>query len=609
MELHIIDISIIVVYLAFTILIGILISKRASKDIDSYFLGGKTIPWYILGVSNASGMFDITGTMWLVYLCFVYGLKSVFIPWLWPVFNQIFLMVYLSIWLRRSNVMTGAEWIKTRFGQGTGAKLSHIIIVIYALVSVVGFLAYGFKGIGKFSATFLPWDLSPNMYALIFMSITTIYVVKGGMFSVVLTEVIQFVIMTIASIAIGIIAVNIVSPEALDAVVPAGWKNLFFGWKLNLDWTGLIDSVNAKITQDGYSLFTIFFMMMLFKGILISMAGPAPNYDMQRILATRKPSDAAKMSGFVTIVLFFPRYMMIAGLTVLALVFFSPELNAMGADIDFEMILPYAIKNFVPVGLMGVLLAGLLAAFMSTFAATVNAAPAYIVNDIYKRFIRPDADKKTYVRMSYIFSFLVVVIGIAFGFAAESINTVTLWIVSALWGGYTASNLLKWHWWRFNGYGYFWGMVLGIMASMVFPLVLPNVLPLYMFPFILLLSSAGCIIGSLTTAPDEERVLKEFYTRVRPWGFWDPIYKLVIQDDPNFKKNTDFRRDMFNIVVGIIWQTSLIAIPIYIVIQEQVPMLTGILILVITSLILKKTWYDRLKYADQHDILFNDKKL
>jgi len=311
MELHVIDISIIVFYLAFTILVGFLISKRASKDIDSYFLGGKTIPWYILGVSNASGMFDITGTMWLVYLCFVYGLKSVFIPWLWPVFNQIFLMVYLSIWLRRSNVMTGAEWIKTRFGQGTGAKLSHIIIVIYALVSVVGFLAYGFKGIGKFSATFLPWDLSPDMYALIFMSITTIYVIKGGMFSVVLTEIIQFIIMTIASIAIGIIAINMVSPEALDTVVPVGWKNLFFGWNLNLDWTGLIDSVNTKIAQDGYSLFTIFFMMMLFKGILISMAGPAPNYDMQRILATRKPSEAAKMSSFVTVVLFFPRYMMI----------------------------------------------------------------------------------------------------------------------------------------------------------------------------------------------------------------------------------------------------------------------------------------------------------
>ena len=104
--------------------------------------------------------------------------------------------------------MTGAEWLKTRFGVGKGAKLSHIIIVIFALVSVIGFLAYGFKGIGKFSAQFLPWELSANTYALIFMSITTLYIIKGGMYSVVLTELIQFVIMTIASIAIGIIAIH-----------------------------------------------------------------------------------------------------------------------------------------------------------------------------------------------------------------------------------------------------------------------------------------------------------------------------------------------------------------------------------------------------------------
>ena len=129
---------------------------------QAYFLGGNKMPWYVLGISNASGMFDISGTMLLVYWMFIYGLKSVWIPWLWPTFNQIFLMVYLSAWLRRSKVMTGAEWIKTRFGTGRGAQLSHLIVVIYAFVSIIGFFSYGFKGIGKFAATFLPWHLSPN---------------------------------------------------------------------------------------------------------------------------------------------------------------------------------------------------------------------------------------------------------------------------------------------------------------------------------------------------------------------------------------------------------------------------------------------------------------
>src|SRR5688572_5661740 len=107
----------------------------------SVYLGGKTLPWYMLGLSNASGMFDISGTMWMVTLLFVYGLKSIWIPWLWPVFNQIFLMIFLSLWLRRSNVLTGAEWIRTRFGDDLGGNLSHMVVVLFALIGVLGFLA------------------------------------------------------------------------------------------------------------------------------------------------------------------------------------------------------------------------------------------------------------------------------------------------------------------------------------------------------------------------------------------------------------------------------------------------------------------------------------
>ena len=106
---------------------------------------------------------------------------------------------------------------------------------------------------------------------------------------------------------------------------------------------------------------------------------------------------------------------------------------------------------------------------MSNFAATVNAAPPYFVNDIYKRYIRPDAPPRTYVRLSYLSSFAVVVIGVLIGWNVTSVNSVVVWIVSGLWGGYTASNVLKWYWWRFNGYGYFWGMVAGIASALALP--------------------------------------------------------------------------------------------------------------------------------------------
>jgi Na+/proline symporter len=353
--------------------------------------------------------------------------------------------------------------------------------------------------------------------------------------------------------------------------------------------------VNAKIAADGYSLFAIFWGMMVFKGALVSMAGPAPNYDMQRILSTRSPKEAAKMNGFVSIVLFFPRYMLVAGLTVLALAYFIPQLRAMGEGIDFELILPYALGNFVPIGLLGILMAGLLAAFMSTFAATVNAAPAYLVNDIYKRFINPNADSKTYIRMSFICSFAVVVVGIGFGFFVESINSVTQWIVNALWGGYTAANVLKWYWWRFNGFGYFWGMVAGIAASLITPMVAPISPTIYQFPIILVASLVGCFIGTYATKPDDMEVLKRFYKQVRPWGFWKPVHDLVVAEDSNFKANTNFKRDVFNVVIGIIWQTSLVALPICLVTQETMYVVYDLAALITTSVIMKKNWYDKLE--------------
>ena len=595
MQLSWIDLGIIVLYLIATILVGFWVSKRASQSMKHYFLGGNRLPWYMLGVSNASGMFDISGTMWLVYVTAAYGLKGVWLPWLWPTFNQIFLMVYMSIWMRRSNVMTGAEWIQTRFGKGPGATASHIIVVVFALVSVIGFLAYAAKGIGKFAGEFLPGHLSDDTYAWILMGITTFYVVKGGMFSVVFTEVIQFCILTIASIAIGIIAMIKVAPDALNQVVPASWHDLFFGWKLDLNWTS-IPEINNRIASDGYSLFDIFFMMMLFKGILVSAAGPAPNYDMQRVLATKGPRESALMSSTVNVVLFFPRYMMITGLTVLALAFYSPDLAAMGDKLDLEKILPLALAKFVPVGILGLLMAGLLAAFMSNFAATVNAAPAYLVNDIYKRYINPNAPQKLYVWLSYLASFGVVVVGLTFGIFTQSINSIVTWIVSGLWGGYVVSNVLKWYWWRFNGWGYFWGMAVGITSAVVMasPWVLPGVHDINKFPIILGVSLAAALLGTFLTPPDREEVLKEFYRRVRPWGFWGPIREQVMQEDPRFQRNQDFFRDMFNIVIGTIWQTCFVVLAMFLVTRHFTNALIALVVLAVTSVILKFNWYDKL---------------
>jgi Na+/proline symporter len=595
MQLHTIDIAIIILYLVIIVSAGFIVSKLARRNLKSYFLAGKSIPWYFLGISNASSMFDITGTMWLVYLLFAYGFKSAWIPWVWPTFNQIFGMVYLSIWLRRSKVLTGAEWINTRFGYDKGAQLSHFSIVIFALVSVIGFMSYAFQGIGKFAVVFLPWDLTANTYALIFMLITTVYVIIGGMYSVVLTDIIKYIIMTIVSFAIGFIAISKTSVSQINQAVPHGWKSLWFGWNINIDWSDKISHLNTKMMEDGFSPFGFIFVLILFKGILASLAGPCPNYDMQRVLSTKSPRDSALMSWFVSVAQFIPRYMLIGGVAVLALVYYTPQLNAMGTEVDFEQILPYIINNFLPVGIVGLILAGLLAAFMSTFDSTVNAGTAYIVVDIYKKYINPNASDKNYIITSYICTILVVVTGILFGFMTKSIGSVTLWIVAGLYGGYLAPNVLKWYWWRLNGFGYFAGMISGVISALIFPLILSNLTALQCFPFILLISGIASVVTSYLTKPENQQVLESFYTTVRPWGFWKPVLKSVLEKDPEFQRNTNFKRDMVNIAVGITWQLTMALIPLYFIIREYGAMLITIVILFITSVFLKFNWYDKLE--------------
>jgi Na+/proline symporter len=606
MKLTVIDIVIIFAYLISTVVIGLVLKKAAQKSKSNYLLGGNKLPWYMLGLSNASGMFDISGTMWLVTLLFVYGLKSIWIPWLWPVFNQVFLMVFLSIWLRRSKVTTGAEWINTRFGRSRDSNLSHGVVVVFALIMCLGYLAYGFIGLGKFVMIFIPWDLVapylpftvsleyvPHIYGIAFTMFAVFYAVLGGMTSIVWADVLQYIIMTISAILIGVLAMKALTVETLN--VPEGWANPFFGWNLDdLDWKGVINEVNAKIASDGYSLFTIFFMMMVFKGVLVSLAGPAPTYDMQKILSTKSPKDAAKMSGFVSVVLMPIRYFMIAGFAVLALLYYD-ELNLLVAgEIDFEQILPSAIAEFVPVGFMGLLLAGLLAAFNSTFAGTLNAAQAYIVNDIYLRYLKPDADNKQIKNMNYITGVVVVIVSIIFGLFAQDVNSVLQWIVSALYGSYVVSNVLKWYWWRFNGYGYFWGMVFGLIPALIFPYVFSETLDLYYFPWLLIISLSGAMLGTFLTKPTDEKTLKEFYSTVRPWGFWGPIKRKVLADNPDFAVNKNFKRDMLNVVLGTIGQTALVALPIYVVLQEAIPIWIAIGVTAVCAFIMKKTWWDTL---------------
>ncbi|MFW5851190.1 MAG: sodium:solute symporter, partial [Bacteroidota bacterium] len=168
----------------------------------------------------------------------------------------------------------------------------------------------------------------------------------------------------------------------------------------------------------------------------------------------------------------------------------------------------------------------------------------------------------------------------------------------------------KWYWWRLNAEGYFWGMVTGIVSGVAiglvqlfapeiitenFPLIPKNLIGIYFFPLILVISLAGCIIGTLKYPPTDDETLDNFYTSVRPWGWWKPVLKRVQNVDPSFQKNTRFWKDSFNVIIGTIGQTALVTVPVFIVIKEWGSFGIALGIVLIIGTILKFTWWNKLQ--------------
>jgi solute:Na+ symporter, SSS family len=194
------------------------------------------------------------------------------------------------------------------------------------------------------------------------------------------------------------------------------------------------------------------------------------------------------------------------------------------------------------------------------------------------------------------------IIGVLFGALTTSITEVMMWIVGGLYGGYVMANVLKWYWWRFNGYGYFWGMMAGLLSAMFVPslaalLQIHVANTLYLFPVILGCSIAGCLLGTFLTKPEDDAVLKNFYQTVNPWGFWRPIREKVMKENPSFRPNPDFGKDCANVTVGIVWQLCLTALPIYLVLREWSWVAGIAALLAVTSIFLKFNWYDKLEKA------------
>jgi Na+/proline symporter len=332
--------------------------------------------------------------------------------------------------------------------------------------------------------------------------------------------------------------------------------------------------------------------------LLLCFSGPEQLYDFQRFLAAKDERDASKL-GALWGVIHTVRWPFAMAIAVMAIMGIGNAALDEKLRQDPETALPLIIGSMLPVGLVGFMLAALLSGFLATFSSTVNGGAAYLVKDVYQRYINPTADNRTLVRISYLSSALLIITGLVISVFGTSINTAFLWIFGTLAAGILPPNVLRWYWWRLNGQGYaagvFGGMALSLGQVFIDTMYVDRPLPLYIgFPVIAVLSTAITIVVSLLTQPTDIHTLKVFYRKVQPAGAWGPARRAVLAEEPDFKKQSPFSRDIFNTVVALIGITSLYISTLYLVLHRFAIGLALLAATVLSAMVLYFTWYKNL---------------
>jgi len=588
-----IDIIIVIVYLFAIVLVGLLAQKKASEGIDSFFLGNRKLPWWVLGASGMASNTDIAGTMINTAFIYALGTKGFFIEIRGGVtLIMAFLMVFMGKWNRRSQVMTQAEWMHFRFGKSFEGDLARVIAALASIIMTVAMVTYFIIGAGKFVGEFL--SLEPIYASLLMVVLAMIYTVASGLYGVVWTDVFQGIFIFFVIMYISITAMITVDlPESFFISVPMV-DGTFTQIKTSLsEWTRITPpqemSMPKGSTFEIYNLFGIAIMFYLFKVTLEGASG-AGGYMLQRYFAAKSDREAGILSLFWTSLLAF-RWPLIASFAMLGIYHgLNPDYNVIA---DPELVLPTVIKYYIPTGIKGLLIAGLMAAAMSTFDSTVNAGAAYWVKDLYQTYLRPNASQKELMLQSRISSLVIVAMALLFSLTISNINEIWGWITMGIGAGMFIPQVIRWYWWRFNGYGFATGTAFGMIAA-VLTKAFGGPLPEYTSFLIASGSSlVGCLVGTFYTEPTEDKVLFNFYKITRPFGAWESV-RNQLPNDILIKINEENKRDIIATFFAVPWQIVLFLTGMMIVLKQWSNVLNLLTLLVVLSAGLYWFWFRHL---------------
>ena len=585
MTLHPIDLSIVLVYLAAMAGIGFWVRAQATRKLDSYYLADRNIPWWMLGLSGCSSYIDVTGTMAMVGALFYLGFKSIWLThifWGWLIIC--FYMAFQAKYIRRSGVMTFAEWNETRFGPTRDTEHARLAAAIFLLALMVFNLMYTAVGTGKFVEAFLPFQRWQS--TLLVFGVVGVYVTLGGLFGVILTDVFQTVLIAVGAVILTVMAFHVEAGATVAALKPTGWSSLAPTWTL---WSGYQAS-----TPEAYKHYQAFgplliagFVWLIFR----VLAGPNV-WDFQFFLTTRSPRDASLAAGLWTVG-YTLRWFIGIAFMVLGIYYFSGE-----QKFDAERVMPLVLRR-LPVGMQGLFLAVLLAALMSTLSAMINVTSSVILNDFLKRYFTRGRTERQLVRWGQVASLGVILLGFFLSLFYKDVVSAWETMIFVVVTMILVPATLRWHWWRYSARSFVLSMAGTALVIMLQKVFAGQWSPSRTLLVDVLASLVLSVLIGFLTRPTDLDVLVRFYARVRPFGFWGPVRAEAVRRGLVPAGDRMPMLDAWNGLICIFFQAALAIIPFYLFLKQWTQAFVWGGVLVALGFVLYRTWYRNLPSPDE----------
>ncbi len=588
MTLKPLDWILIISFFVIFLIIGLVVAKKSGKDTKEFFLSGRNMPWWLLGISMVATTFSADTPNLVTDIVRQDGVSGNWVWWAFLITGMLTVFVYAKLW-RRSKVLTDLQFYELRYSGKEAAFLRGfraLYLGVFFNVMIMATVCLAAIKIGGIMFDLAPWECV--LYASL---VTVAYSSFGGLRGVIFTDFLQFIVAMVGSIWAAIYIVNMKEIGGLNAL---------------LTHPNVADKLNfLPDFSDTKSLVVLLIVPIAVQWWSVWYPGAEPGgggYIAQRMLSAKDEKNAIGATLLFNIAHYALRpwpWIIIA----LASLVLYPNLSDIGAEFPNAVIghdLGYsAMLTKLPPGLLGIVIASLIAAFMSTISTHLNWGSSYIALDFYKRFLKPAASEKELVAVGRISTVLLMVFAAVIALFLSNAKS-AFEILLQIGAGTGSIFILRWFWWRVNAYSEITGMIVSFFLALFFEFVDLGLEGHEKLIYGVLITTASWILVTLITRPTDTQTLAKFYNQVTPYGRgWSPFKKIARdQNIPLEKTNDVFTIDLASMLLGIVFvYTSLFATG-YVIYGNVLGAVILISIAIISALVIFKLWKYKSKTAN-----------